>query len=239
MDKRLCNCFELFFPRRCICCGRQLLDFEQYLCIYCEADFPYTRFQAEPLNGMTVSLGTRASALMRYSHEEGYGEVCRSLKYRGDIPCGRHFAAMLGRSLRQAGWAGRIDCVVPVPLHWTRRWKRGYNQAEVIGRQVAGVLGVPLVTGLLGRRRRTGTQTRLSAGQRGENTSGAFRVDRHRYSKLCSEAGGRLRILLVDDVFTTGATLKACMAAFKPSEDGTGAPAPEFLCATLGYSGSL
>ncbi|MBP5558213.1 MAG: ComF family protein [Bacteroidales bacterium] len=66
--------------------------------------------------------------------------------------------------------------VVPVPLHWTRRWQRGYNQAEVIGRELASALGAAFEPTLLRRVRRTRTQTRLSATERAGNVSGAFKV---------------------------------------------------------------
>ena len=66
--------------------------------------------------------------------------------------------------------------VVPVPLHWTRRWQRGYNQAEVIGRELASVLGAAFEPALLRRARRTRTQTRLSASERAGNVTGAFKV---------------------------------------------------------------
>lgn len=66
--------------------------------------------------------------------------------------------------------------VVPVPLHWTRRWQRGYNQAEVIGRELASALGAAFEPSLLRRVRRTRTQTRLSATERAGNVSGAFKV---------------------------------------------------------------
>ena len=82
----------------------------------------------------------RAAALIYYRAESGYSAIPRALKYRRDFAAGRHFAAMLGRRLAGSPLFEDVDLVVPVPLHWMRRLRRGYNQAEVIAREVARAL---------------------------------------------------------------------------------------------------
>ena len=108
-----------------------------------------------------------------------------------------------------SGFYSDIDAVVPVPLHWTRRWSRGYNQAEVIGKVIASALGVPLRADILKRLRRTRTQTKLSIEGKTANVRGAFGV------RKGSDINGLSHILLVDDVFTTGATLHSCLLALR------------------------
>lgn len=98
-----------------------------------------------------------------------------------------------------------FDVVVPVPLHWRRRWSRGFNQADVLARIIARRRGVKVMRAL-GRRRATDTQAELSNPKRRLNVAGAFRVKK-------PVAG--LRILLVDDVMTTGATASACALVLK------------------------
>ena len=98
--------------------------------------------------------------------------------------------------------------VIPVPLHWTRKWKRGYNQAEVIARGIAGRIHADLCTGILFRSRRTATQTRLDIKGKEDNVRSAFAARK-------SIPPGIRHILLVDDVFTTGATLYACWQAVR------------------------
>ena len=112
----------------------------------------------------------------------------------------RSLAAPLGRlmQLRGAAVLADADCVVPVPLHWRRRWRRGFNQALDLARH----LDVP-VRSVLRRSRNTRTQTDLPADARLRNVRGAFVVTRR-------AALSGLRIVLVDDVSTTGATLEAC-----------------------------
>lgn len=97
------------------------------------------------------------------------------------------------------------DAVVPVPIHWRRRWTRGFNQAATLAKGIAARRGLRLER-LLGRARWTGTQTSLSDTDRRSNMAGAFRVR--------GNVKG-LRILLVDDVMTTGATAGACANVLK------------------------
>lgn len=101
------------------------------------------------------------------------------------------------------------DAIVPVPLHPARRRERGYNQAEAIARalvRAAGSRSVPARTDLLRRVRNTGTQTRLGGRERSENLEGAF---------FASQGVRGLRVLLVDDVCTTGSTLSHCREALR------------------------
>lgn len=220
---------DFLMPRVCLCCGRQLLPGERHLCLVCLADLPLTHFEgvlcnpmADKFNSLVEAPGyERAAALFYYAGE--YRSITRALKYGRNFGAGRWFARMLGARLKEAGW--EPDLVCPVPLHWDRRFARGYNQAEVIGREVARVLGVPFEPRLLQRRRHTASQTRLSAEDRSRNLAGAFRV-RSGLASLTDGWTGKPsdpnshssfarppRILIVDDVFTTGATTAACAAA--------------------------
>lgn len=116
---------------------------------------------------------------------------------------GEGLAEMLGHVLWERTSAKLIatdvQLVVPIPLHWRRRWSRGYNQAAAIGRQLATGLGVPFAPRLLKRIRHTPQQVQPSASARKENVRGAFRI----------RSGASIPhspVLLVDDVLTTGST---------------------------------
>src|SRR5204863_6890690 len=108
---------------------------------------------------------------------------------------GRVFWEAACAPLRSAG----ADVVVPVPLHWRRRWARGYNQAAAVGRELALGLGAKFAPELLRRVRHTPQQAQPSASARRENVRGAFRA------ASGARVAGRT-VLLVDDVMTTGST---------------------------------
>jgi competence protein ComFC len=127
-------------------------------------------------------------------------EIVHALKYRGYTRVVERLATPL--MLGTLETSDRFDAVVPVPLHRSRLRRRGFNQADLLARDLAGKINAP-VSGTLQVVRRTRDQVELSATERRANVSGAF------------AAGGRVggRVLLVDDEFTTGATMSACAEA--------------------------
>ena len=212
---------DLIMPRECLVCGRQLGAKEEHLCLYCAADLPLTYFWERVHNPMADQFNAlleksrldetrmeyaRACALMFYHHENPFKHIPKALKYDGNISAGRFFAKMLGKKMAESGNWGDVDTVIPVPLHWFRRYKRGYNQAEVIANAVAKELGARLRADIMCRRRRTKTQTRLDAEARLRNVQGVFGV-----KKRCAAE----HVLIIDDTFTTGATLSACYYAVR------------------------
>jgi ComF family protein len=152
---------------------------------------------------------TRLLALDRllalWSYQPPLDEVILGLKFRRLDYLGGHLAAALADAMGEE--LAVCDAVVPVPLHWRRRLARGYNQAERIARPLADRLGRPLVAALA-RRHATPPQSRLGRAGRLVNLDRAFTV------RKPGKVGG-LRLLLVDDVATTGATLEAAAAALR------------------------
>ncbi len=99
----------------------------------------------------------------------------------------------------------RFDAIVPMPLHWHRRWQRGFNQSELLAREVARRWNVPVIRAVR-RKRPTVPQAGLTSAQRRKNVQGAF---------LARQRLDGLHVLLIDDVLTTGATASACARALK------------------------
>jgi len=133
-------------------------------------------------------------------------DLIHLLKYQGKRSIAKRLGAVLADRLLSDSTVGRIDLLIPVPLHSSRERERGYNQSALIARAVGEHLGVPVEERVLQRVKNTQTQTQLSASERAANVAGAFRV------RIPEVVAGR-RVALVDDVVTTGATADACAEA--------------------------
>jgi ComF family protein len=130
------------------------------------------------------------------------------LKYGNVAPLGAWFARILADLIPKQSEDFAADAVVPVPLDQARFRERGYNQAELIAKPLARLLGIPFRSSLLVRTRPRPNHLRLTRRERWETVRGAYAP--------CERAPvDKLRVLLVDDVFTTGATLDACCRALK------------------------
>jgi ComF family protein len=141
------------------------------------------------------SFGAYEGVLRELIHLFKYGRV-------------RPLAAPLGQFLASAIPRDQsFDAVVPVPLHWRRRWERGFNQSALLAQAVARRYGLTVVAALR-RQRATAAQAGLTNARRRENVAAAFAVRRNKV------VAGR-RILLIDDVMTTGATASSCALALK------------------------
>ncbi len=241
---------DVVLPRCCVVCGCRLYIDERHICLGCRMDMPLTRYWERSHNPMADRLNEKiqerlvrgegpdcgengggvrgeryayAAALFFYHKDAEYKRIPYHIKYQGDITAGKFFGRMLGEKLSGSSILSDVDVIIPVPLHWTRRWRRGYNQAEVIAEAVAEVLGVPMRDDILRRRRKTQTQVKLNVEQKGKNVEDAFEV--------AEKAASFRHILLVDDVFTTGSTLEACHHALRKVFP----PSVRISAATLGY----
>src|SRR4051812_29495877 len=146
----------------------------------------------------------RARAAVRYD------EVAKTLVHALKFHDRTDLAPAMGRWMARAGHEllAEADVLVPVPLHWRRGWSRRYNQSGALARVIARQSGVPVAGGALRRVRPTQQQIGLSRAERASNVTGAFKVAADRRP----EVQGR-RIILIDDVLTSGATADACARA--------------------------
>lgn len=152
-----------------------------------------------------------STALFFYKEDSKYRHIPQQLKYHGNTAIGRHFGKMLGTRLIESAEFKDADLIVPVPLHWSRKWKRGYNQAEILAQGIAMEMRIPVRTDLLRRIRRTATQTRLGIEAKGANVAGAFCAN----IKKPDTIKGIRHVILIDDVFTTGSTMTECFMALR------------------------
>ena len=140
----------------------------------------------------------------------GVREALHLVKYQGRRRLTAHVAAAVSAFARRHLLDDAFTVVLPVPLNWQRLWRRGFNQAEWFAAPVADELGVPLETTWLTRRQATPSQTTRTRAQRLANLEGAFAVTATGAARLPDA-----RVLLVDDIVTTGATADACARALQ------------------------
>jgi len=192
---------KISFPAepRCLNCSRPLFDEKEELCPECRKRKKYFD----------------QSASMMF-HDEVSKKILYDLKYHNK----RDHARMLAfEAVQREGWRVRmwkIDVIIPVPLHKERRISRGFNQAQVLAKHLAEYLGpetgdIAVDSGYLVRIRKTQAQKELSGEQRRANIRGAFTInDREAEDKYAGKT-----VLLVDDIFTSGATLSECARVLK------------------------
>jgi ComF family protein len=139
-----------------------------------------------------------------------YGDVVRDLIHLLKYGDRLDLVQALGRWMQRAGseLLADADALVPVPLHWMRLWQRRFNQSSVFARAISELSGVPVADHLLARSRATPPQFGLARKERARNVQGAFEVPK----TARGEVKGK-KLVLVDDVLTTGATVDACTKA--------------------------
>jgi len=218
---RLCRALaasmmDLLLPPACLLCG-QLLPTdpeEQFFCHGCLAAMvplqpghcrccvqPFQTSISNHLCGTCLKRPPSFSIVHAAGLYQGsLKEAVHKLKYRNQLTLAKPLGQLLGNCVAAAE-SFAPDFIIPVPLHPSRLRQRGYNQALEVARPIAQQLAAPLVTTLLQRSRNTPQQQGLSAIERRSNLRNAF--------TLSSEAQA-LRILLVDDVMTTGETVREC-----------------------------
>jgi len=218
---------SIFFPAECRVCSLLLTRTKRIpICEQCLASFipvasPFCEICGQPLQGFDTSnkerlvcrecqAGTfsfdRARSFATYT--DLLVRAILLLKYERMEPLGVWFANRMAEVVRREPEALAGDIVVPVPLHRARERERGYNQAELLARPLARNLRLPCRSLLLVRTRPRPEKHVLSLDERWESVRGAF--------ALCKRGRvDKLRVLLVDDVMTTGATLDACSRALR------------------------
>jgi ComF family protein len=208
---------DLFLPPACLLCGQLLPPgFDpQDFCLECQTSMPPLArshcsccrqpFPASSSQHLCADCLQRRPAFSivhaACSYQESVKDAIHQLKYRNQVNLAPPLGKLLARSLNFAEVSFKPDCIIPVPLHPGRLKKRGFNQALEISRPLARKMQVPIDTTLLQRTLKTAPQQGLTAAARRKNLRNAFVV---------STTTSARKILLVDDVMTTGETVREC-----------------------------
>lgn len=195
---------DALMPRSCAVCGNVLTYQERHLCVGCADSLPATHLHRHTDNEVEQRFAgrvpiERATSLLYYRKGGSVAQLLQDIKYRNLPTMARWLAARLCREPAADGFFAGIDLILPIPLHFEKRAKRGYNQSEYIARGVSDVSGIPVGDNLFAPMPHA-TQTAKDNTRRWENVQGVFAVRR-------PEELRDKHLLLIDDVLTTGATL--------------------------------
>lgn len=211
IKQSILSCLDLIYPNSCLCCARELLSGDAFLCLHCLSDLsqvPWVQGEAPKvsaqLKGKMLFENTYA---MYYYHKFGNsGTLLKELKYRGNKGLGVFLGRQFGKMLKADETLMEVDYILPVPLHPKRLLKRGYNQSKLIAEGIQQVVPIPIADEVVERSKYNISQTTKGRAARSVSSKELFEV------KNPSLWEGK-HFLVLDDVITTGATMEAMSKA--------------------------
>lgn len=205
---------QLLYPKCCFACDQVLIRSENWLCTICRFELPKPGLFLEQPNWISHKLDglieyDRVHAYFLFAEGGKVQHILHQIKYKGQEKLGEYLGACVGRSFSPEDY----DIILPMPLHPSRMKERGYNQAACIARGISHESGIPLSVAHLLRTKQVASLIGLNRAERYQTLEEVFEVIRP------DELDG-LRILLIDDTMTTGATFLAAGAKIKAASTG-------------------
>lgn len=207
---------NLFYPKVCQICDSSLVKSETVICLNCIHQLPVTNFLLHKENPVKKVFYGRvdienATSLLHFKKKSAVQQLIHQLKYKGQEEIGTYLGKWMGEELVKSQFFKDIDLVIPVPLHKIKQRKRGYNQVEKFGREIALALKIPYCDKVLHKKSTSSSQTIKARLSRWGDIEETFVLS-------CAETISGKHILLIDDLITTGATLEACSNVLKQSK---------------------
>lgn len=192
---------SLIYPDTCCCCETALAKAEMHICLSCEIALPIIIDQTIVGNKFMGKIPYHTSvALYQYAKLNSVQNLLDEIKYKNNQELALYLGQKMGKNLMDKSF-DNYDGIVPVPLHLSKQKKRGYNQSELLAKGMSEACGLPIFTQLLTRTKATETQTLKQRFARWTNVETVFSAN---------EKVQGMKLILLDDVLTTGATLVAC-----------------------------
>ncbi|MDR0393597.1 MAG: ComF family protein [Tannerella sp.] len=200
---------NLFYPPLCLLCENPLIENERHICLNCLYNLPKTNYHTNRKNPARALFDgfpqvDETSAFLFFEKDGITQKLIHSFKYYDNKALAEYLGRIAALELKEYGFYASIDTIIPVPLHHKKEKKRGYNQAEHIANGIASVYGCNVDRNSIVRVLKTKSQTRKSVYERRMNVEKIFRLTN-------TENLSGKRILLIDDVITTGSTISSCI----------------------------
>lgn len=217
MFKFISPLLDILFPRYCYGCKDILVCGERVLCSNCFVELSRTMNHFNANNDLANKISIHfpiknAVAFLNYDTQSILSNLIHKFKYSDDIIIGKYLTNVFCNELKDLVWIKEIDYVIPLPLHWIRKTTRGYNQAEIISKEIAKYFNLKLRTDCVKRVKYNKSQTKLNKEDRWKNVENIFAL------RKPSLLEGK-HILLVDDLVTTGASLNSCIKTLSKVKD--------------------
>ena len=202
----------LIYPRNCVGCSNSLYKHEERVCNHCYITLPKSNFHEEENELERMFSGRvpviRAGSYYLFEKSGKVQKLLHSIKYKSNKGLAEQIGIWYAQSLKNCNEVAGADVIIPVPLHPKKQKQRGFNQSEEFAKGLSKELNVPLSSDNLFRNAFTETQTRKRKFERWENVKDKFELKD-------PEVLRDKKVVLVDDVITTGATIDACYEAMK------------------------
>lgn len=210
--------YETLLPRYCYSCGKILINGENVICLECYLDLELKIYSFSRKNHSNEKYSydntEHEISLFQYSNKETISKLIPKFKYNENIILGKYLINSFIEELDKIEWFNEIDMIIPLPLHWYKKIKRGFNQSEIISDIIGKHFNIPVKKNVIIRKKYTKSQamtpskTKRLIEESNYNKSKVFKVKKPNILE-------NKHILIIDDIITTGYTINNCICSTK------------------------